>query len=78
MSNGRIKPSQKKEVKEGVDILAMDVSKPPSESESSIEFILNTLCRALNMTSKQAAALLTNENQYLIHILVKGIKGNYN
>ena len=30
------------------------------------------------MTPKQAAALLTNENQYLIHILVKGVKGKYN
>lgn len=29
------------------------------------------------MKPKQAAALLTNNNQYLIHSIVKGIKGSY-
>jgi hypothetical protein len=29
------------------------------------------------MKSKQAAALLTNNNQFLIHSIVKGVKGNY-
>jgi hypothetical protein len=29
------------------------------------------------MKPKQAAALLTNNNQFLIHSIVKGVKGNY-
>jgi hypothetical protein len=62
--NGRrgIKPHQRKQVKDGVDIMKMDTNKEPSDAESSLEFILNTLCRALSMKPKQAAALLTNNN----------------
>lgn len=59
---GRSQPSQKKTVKDGVDIMQMDTTKEPSMTESTLEFILNTLCRALNMKPKQAAALLTNNN----------------
>jgi hypothetical protein len=40
----------------------MDTNKPVSESESTLEFILNTLCKALSLKPKQAAALLTNNN----------------
>lgn len=40
----------------------MDCDKEPSQTESTLEFILNTLCRALGMKPKQAAALLTNNN----------------
>jgi len=29
------------------------------------------------MKPKQAAALLTNNNQFLIHSIVKGVKGKY-
>ena len=62
--NGRrgLGPHQKKQVKDGVDIMQMDTSKEPSEADSTLEFILNTLCRALTMKPKQAAALLTNNN----------------
>jgi len=62
LSNGRSQPTQKKIVKDGVDIMSMDISKEPSETESTLEFILNTLCRALTMKPKQSAALLTNNN----------------
>ena len=57
--------------------MAMDITKDPGETESTLEFILNTLCRALTMKPKQAAALLTNNNQFLIHCVVKGVKGRY-
>lgn len=52
----------KDKVKEGVDILTMDVSKDPRKSESSLEMILLTLCSCFNMKPKQSAALLTNNN----------------
>ena len=55
----------------------MQTDRKPSETESSLELILNTLCRAFSMKPKQAAALFTNNNQFLIHSIVKGVKGNY-
>lgn len=58
----RSQPDQRKAVKDGVDIMQMDINKEPSSTESTLEFILNTLCRALEMKPKQAAALLTNNN----------------
>ena len=69
--------SQKKAVKDGVDIMQMDITKEPSSTESTLEFILNTLCRALSMKPKQSAALLTNNNQFLTHCVVKGVKGRF-
>ena len=68
---------QKKLIKDGVDIMKMDLRRDPTETESTLEFILNTLCKALNMKPKQAAALLTNNNQFLTHCVVKGVKGRY-
>lgn len=62
LSGKGTQPSQKKTVKDGVDIIQMDITKEPSQTESTLEFILNTLCRALSMKPKQAAALLTNNN----------------
>ena len=47
-----LQSNQKKNVKDGVDIMQMDITKEPSETESTLEFILNTLCRALNMKPK--------------------------
>lgn len=67
----------KERVKEGVDILTMDSSKDPRKSDSSLEMILITLCASFNMKPKQAAALLTNSNQYLLHSVVKGLKGKF-
>lgn len=73
----KAKTSTVKKVKEGVDILSMDPNKKPEKSESSLELILNTLCRNFKMKPKQCAALLTNNNQYLMHSVVKGLKGNF-
>lgn len=77
--NGRrgLNVNQRRKVKDGVDIMQMDTSLEPSDTESTLEFILNTLCRALGMKPKQSAALLTNNNQFLIHCSVKGVKGNF-
>ena len=49
--NGRrgLGPHQKKQVKDGVDIMQMDTARDPSDADSTLEFILNTLCRALTM-----------------------------
>ena len=42
----------KEKVKEGVDILTMDVSKDPWKADSSLEMILISLCASLNMKPK--------------------------
>ena len=55
----------------------MNKERPIRETENTLEYILVTLCQTLNMLPKQAAALLTDNNQFLIHSIVKGIKGNY-
>ena len=51
-----------KVVKDGVDILALDSNKAIQECDSSLELILVTLSKSFNMSPKQAAALLTNNN----------------
>lgn len=58
-----------------MDILALDAKKPINDCESSLELILVTLSSAFQMSPKQAAALLTNNNQYLITACIKGVKG---
>jgi hypothetical protein len=55
----------------------MNAEREIADTESSLELILNTLCKAFSMKPKQAAALLTNNNQFLIHSIVKGVKGRY-
>ena len=64
-----------KVVKDGVDILALDSNKAIQECDSSLELILVTLSKSFNMSPKQAAALLTNNNQFLITACIKGVKG---
>ena len=65
------------DIKEGIDILSMSSSRDPTDTDSSLELLLNIMCRTFKMKPKQAAALLTNSNQYLLHSVVKGLKGNY-
>ena len=49
----------------------------PGDTESTLEFILITLCRALDFQPRQAAALLSNNNEFLMKICIKGIKRKY-
>ncbi len=71
-------PTKKLEdIKDGIDILTMSSSKEPTDTDSSLELLLNIMCKSFKMKPKQSAALLTNSNQYLLHSVVKGLKGNY-
>lgn len=54
----------------------MNEGKDLSEAETTLEFILLSLARCLSIKPKQAAGLLSNNHKYLIHIAVKGMKGN--
>lgn len=69
------KPREPKKVKDGVDILALSADKDVSSCDSSLELILVTLSKSFLMSPKQAAALLTNNNQYLIIACIRGVKG---
>ena len=49
----------------------------PGETTNCLEFLLTTLCRAMDLRPKQAAGLLTNNNKYLAVAVVKGFKGDF-
>ena len=55
----------------------MSVDKSPLETSSSVEFILNTLSRSLKTEPKQAASLLTKNNELFIKLCMKGVKSDY-
>ena len=61
-------------IKQGVDITAIQTEKPLNQVESSLEFLLCSLSTAFELKATQSAALLTNNNQYLIAACVKGVK----
>lgn len=84
MNGNKVKKDDRKELdpmrksfKGSVDIMEMDETKNPSETESTLEFVLLTLCRALNLKASQSVALLANGNEYLTHCVVKGVKGRF-
>lgn len=42
---------------------------------NTLNFILESLSQSLGLTQSQAAALLTNNQKYLMHLCIKGMKG---
>lgn len=42
-----------------------------------LEFVVNELTQNLKLSKKQAIALLSDNNKYLAHVLVKGVKGDF-
>lgn len=55
----------------------IDPKKPLNATSSLLEFFLTGLSRHLSLTPKQAAALLSNGNKYLAHVVVKGVKNDF-
>jgi hypothetical protein len=49
----------------------------PNDTETVLEYILTTISQAMGLTPKQAAGLLSNNNKYLVHVCVKGVKGDF-
>lgn len=49
----------------------------PNETESVLEYVLTTISQAMGLNPKQAAGLLSNNNKYLVHVCVKGVKGDF-
>lgn len=42
-----------------------------------MEYVLDVLSNYLKLTRKQAVALISENNKYLAHVLVKGVKGSF-
>ena len=49
----------------------------PNETETVLEYILTTIAQSMGLNPKQAAGLLSNNNKYLVHVCVKGVKGDF-
>ena len=58
-----------------LDALSNEVAqlKELNQTRSVLEFIIVAICKSMSLNSKQAAALLTDNKKYLIHILTKGL-----
>lgn len=48
-----------------------------AETKNCLEFFLVSICRNFEVKPKQAAALMTHNNTYLVQVVIKGLKGNY-
>lgn len=62
---------------QGVDLESISEKKDITKTESCLEFLLLSLGKSFSLLPKQAAGLLTDGSQYLAHILIKGLKGQY-
>lgn len=71
LSSKEVKPEQP------ISILEIRGDRRLDQTETTLEFVLVSLCQALNISTNQAAGLLTDENYYLMHACVKGVKGDF-
>ena len=55
----------------------IDVSSDLSESESVLEFLILSFCKAFHIAPKVSAGLLAQKCTYLSQLLIKGLKGDY-
>lgn len=60
-----------------LDIKKINPQKDPSESESSLQFLILLLGNSFGMPTEEILGLFTNQNKYLAHLLVKGINDNF-
>ena len=54
-----------------------DIKADPSDCTTSIEFLLSTVVLKMGLKSNQALALLSNSSALLVHVIIKGLKGNF-
>lgn len=52
-------------------------STPPEAEGDLLEYVIAELMSSLSLSRKQAVALLADNNKYLAHVLVKGVKGEF-
>ena len=52
-------------------------AKVKSENIDILDYVIQVLSTKLKLTKKQAVALIADNNRYLAHVFVKGVKGSY-
>lgn len=60
-----------------VSLNNIDPMSDPNEAVTVLEYILTTISQSMGLNPKQAAGLLSNNNKYLVHVCVKGVKGDF-
>ena len=60
-----------------IDINNINLDKDLSQSECLLEYLILVLCKNLQLKTKQVISLLSQNGKYLAHLLVKGVKGQY-
>ncbi|CAG9325131.1 unnamed protein product [Blepharisma stoltei] len=55
----------------------VEVECPLDEAQSSLEFLILSLCQSFQLTIKQSAGLLTQNGKFLNQVLVKGLRGQF-
>lgn len=60
-----------------LDIKKISLQKDPSESESSLQFLILLLGKSFVMPVEEILGLFTNQNKYLAHLFVKGINDGF-
>jgi hypothetical protein len=71
IANKEVKPEQP------ISVLSIKGDRPLDQTETTLEFVLVSLCQALGISTNQAASLLTAHNYYLMTACVKGVKGDH-
>jgi len=60
-----------------IDPSSLDIKTDPTDCTDSVSFLLSTLVTKMRVRANQALALLSNSNKLLIHVIIKGLKGDY-
>ncbi|EGR33928.1 hypothetical protein IMG5_030700 [Ichthyophthirius multifiliis] len=61
-----------------VDLNNLDVNKKLDETSCLLEFFLIAISKFFMLQPKQSASLLANGNKYFAHVIIKGLKGDFN
>jgi hypothetical protein len=60
-----------------LDLRKVDLQKTPEQAKSCLEMLIALLGSCLNVGVEEVLGLLTNQNKYLIHWIVKGMEGEF-
>jgi hypothetical protein len=60
-----------------IDLQTVSAKKPLNESSNVLELTVVSLSKNLKLSPQHALNLFLENNKYLAHLLVKGVKGSY-
>ena len=58
-------------------IESLDSKRNLQDTDSCLEFLLLSFCQSFEISPKKAAGLLIQNNKYLAHLIVKGLRGDH-